>query len=370
MFSDTQKSFDRVFLIIVGLLLIVGLFSFMSASFGILAKNTAKFYGVLLNQGLGLIIGLVVMFLTSKINYEVWKKYAFYIFLMGVIAVGLVFIPGLGFSHGGATRWLNLGPFSFQPVELLKIGFIIYFAAWLSWTKVELNRMKSGVLPLVILFILGMVLLLKQPDTKSLILMIGSGGALAYLAGLPKKYVVTIFLAGMLGLGGLVAVKPYLFDRIQTFLNPSIDPQGSSFQLQQSLIAIGSGGVMGRGLGQSIQKFSYLPEPQGDSIFAVIGEEFGFIGSVFVVLLYVAFSQRAFWIAARAPDDFSRLVVSGLAILLLAQSFLNIASITGLFPLTGVPLVFMSHGGSALIISLFAVGVILNISRHITKTKS
>ncbi len=370
MFSDSKKAFDKPFLIIVGLLLIVGVFSFVSASFGVLAKNTSKFYGILLNQSLGLAIGLTVMWFTSKINYEFWKKYAFYIFLLGVIGVGLVFIPGLGFSHGGATRWLNLGPFSFQPVEVFKIGFIIYFAAWLGWTKTEYKRMKSGILPLAILFTLGVFLMLKQPDTKSLLLLVGSGGAMSYLAGLPKKYIFTFFIAVLIGLAGLVAVKPYLLDRIQTFMDPSLDPQGSSFQLQQSLIAIGSGGVFGRGLGQSIQKFSYLPEPQGDSIFAVIGEEFGFVGSVLVVLLYVAFAQRAFWIAARSPDNYSRLVVSGLAILLLAQSFLNIASITGLFPLTGVPLVFMSHGGTALIISLFSIGIILNISRHITKKQS
>ncbi len=368
--AKSQRNFDKPFMIIVGLLLIVGVFSFVSASFGILAKNSVKFWGVLLNQGLGLIIGLVVMWFTSKIHYSLWKKYAFYIFLFGVIGVGLVFIPKLGFSHGGATRWLDLGPFSFQPVELLKIGFIVYFAAWLGWTKAEYKKMKASILPLAILFISGVFLLLKQPDTKSLLLMLGTGGVLSYLAGLPKKYIFGVIMISIVGLGGLVAAKPYLLDRVQTFIDPAIDPQGSSFQLQQSLIAIGSGGVFGRGLGQSIQKFSYLPEPQGDSIFAVIGEEFGFIGSVLVIFLYVAFGQRAFWIANRATDSFGRLVVSGIAILLLAQSFLNIASITGLFPLTGVPLVFMSHGGSALIISLFAVGIILNVSRHITHSKS
>ncbi|MFT5359706.1 MAG: cell division protein FtsW [Candidatus Paceibacteria bacterium] len=370
MMVKSKKQFDRPFLVIVSLLIIVGLFSFISASFGVLAKNSTKFYGIILNQGLGLVLGLGVMWLSSRIHYTIWKKYAFYIFALGVVAVGLVFIPELGNSHGGATRWLNLGPFSFQPVELLKVGFVIYFAAWLGWTKAEYKKMKSGILPLAILFVLGAFLLLRQPDTKSLLLMVGTGGTLAYLAGLPKKYIFGSILIALVGFASLIAAKPYLLKRVQTFVDPSSDPQGSSFQLQQSLIAIGSGGVFGRGLGQSIQKFSYLPEPQGDSIFAVIGEEFGFVGSVFVILLYVAFGQRALWIARHATDSFGRLVVSGLAILLLAQSFLNIYSITGLFPLTGVPLVFMSHGGSALIISLFAVGIILNVSRYITNSKS
>jgi cell division protein FtsW len=368
MVTRSIKKVDKVFLGIVVLLLVVGAFSFVSASFGILAKNTSKFYGVLLNQGLGLLIGSFVVWFTSKVDYNIWKKYAFYIFFLGLIAVGLVFVPGLGFSHGGATRWLSLGPFSFQPVELFKIGFVIYFAAWLGYTKTEIKKMKANIWPLLLLFLGGVFLLIKQPDTKSLILMVATGSTMAYLAGLPKKYIAGMFLVGIIGFGGLIYTKPYLLDRIQVFLDPSIDPQGSSFQLQQSLIAIGSGGVFGRGLGQSIQKFSYLPEPQGDSIFAVMGEEFGFVGSTFVILLYLAFIGRAFWIARRSPDNFGKLAVSGLAILMFAQSFLNIFSITGLFPLTGVPLVFMSHGGSALIISLFAVGVILSVSRHIKRS--
>jgi len=361
--QQSNKKIDTTFLIIVGLLVTVGFFSFVSASFGILAKNSSKFYGVLFNQSLGLIIGLVTLWFTSRIPYQAWKTYSFYIFLAGAIAVGLVFIPGLGFSHGGATRWLDLGPMSFQPVELFKLGFIMYFAAWLGYTKAEFKKMKENILPLAILFGIGVFLLIKQPDTKSLILMLGTAGVMSYIAGLPKKYIAGLVVAGAIGFTLLVMAKPYLFDRIQTFLDPSSDPQGSSFQIQQSLIAIGSGGTLGRGLGQSIQKFSYLPEPQGDSIFAVIGEEFGFIGSTFVILLYLAFVGRGFWIAKRAPDSFSRLLVVGIVTLILFQSFLNILSITGLFPLTGVPLVFMSHGGSSLIIAFFAVGIILNISR-------
>jgi cell division protein FtsW len=362
-----QKKLDIFFLVTVSLLLIVGIFAFVSASFGVLAKDSGKFYGILLNQGLGLLIGVGAMWLMSRIKYDIWKKYAFYLLLFSIILVALVFVPGLGFSHGGATRWLSLGPFSFQPVEVFKIAFVVYFSAWLSFTKTKFEKMKSNAFPLFFLLATGFFLLLRQPDTKSLILMLATGSALSYLAGLPKKYIIALVLAGIVSLSGLVMAKPYLLDRVQTFVNPSIDPQGSSFQLQQSLIAIGSGGLFGRGLGQSIQKFSYLPEPQGDSIFAVIGEEFGFVGATFVILLYIMFTLRGFWIAARAPDDFSKLLVSGLIILMLAQSFLNIFSITGLFPLTGVPLVFMSHGGSALIIALASVGVILNVSRHIKK---
>jgi cell division protein FtsW len=179
---------------------------------------------------------------------------------------------------------------------------------------------------------------------------------------------IIICLIGFGAITVLAFVRPYVMERIKTFINPSSDPRGSSYQLQQSLIAIGSGGAFGRGLGQSVQKFNYLPEPQGDSIFAVIGEEFGFLGTTLLLTLYVFFAIRGFKIALRAPDTFSRYLVVGLVTLLTAQSFLNIASLVGLFPLTGVPLVFISHGGTALMVALGAVGIILNVSRYTKKT--
>jgi cell division protein FtsW len=214
--------------------------------------------------------------------------------------------------------------------------------------------------------IIGLVasVLVFQPDTKSLILMSATGLGMLFLSGTPVKHLL-IFGGTTVAVFLLVAFNtPYLSSRINTFLHPANDPTGSSYQLQQSLIAIGSGQVKGRGFGQSIQKFSYLPEPQGDSIFAVIGEEFGFLGTTIVVILYILFAMRGLWIARRSPDLFSGLLASGLVILISLQAFMNIASITGLFPLTGVPLVFMSQGGTSLLISLAAVGIILRISRE------
>ena len=184
-----------------------------------------------------------------------------------------------------------------------------------------------------------------------------------FISGVPWKYIIGIGLASVLLLGGLVIFTPYLRARVNTFIHPSQDSQGSSYQLQQSLIAIGSGGVFGRGYGQSIQKFSYLPEPQGDSIFAVVGEELGFVGSVSIIFLYVLFAFRGLRIANRSPDLFGRLLVSGIVILITAQSFMNIASIIGVFPLTGVPLVFMSQGGTSFMIDLIAIGIVLQVSK-------
>ncbi len=356
---------DRYFLSIVVLIVAVGLLAFVSASLGILAKNESKFYGVLFNQiVLGLVGGFAGMWLTMKIPYLFWKKHAFYIFLTTLVLTALVFVPGLGFSHGGAQRWISIGPLSFQPAELLKIGFVIYFATWLGWTQKKTQEVKFKIVPLFI--ILGIVagLLLKQPDTKSLILITAAACGMLFVSGVSWKKIFMIIGVGIVALAALAYVRPYLMERAKTFLNPASDPRGASYQLQQSLIAIGSGGIFGRGLGQSVQKFNYLPEPQGDSVFAVIGEEFGFVGSVILVVLYIFLAIRGYKIAILAPDHFSRYLVVGIMTLLIAQSFLNIASLVGLFPLTGVPLVFISHGGTSLFIALCAVGIVLNVSKY------
>lgn len=360
---------DRFFLGVVVALIVIGFFSFISASFGVLARDEHKFWSIVISQVLGLVLGGLLMYWFSKIDYKFWRKNAFYLFIFSILATLLVFVPALSFEHGGARRWISVGPISFQPVELLKVAFVIYFAGWLSWVKGKAKQVKYGVLPLVAMLAVVAVVLLQQPDTKSIILMFVASAAMLILSGVPWKYVFIAFGVGVLMFGILAVSKPYLFKRVTTFLNPTADSQGASFQLQQSLIAVGSGNVFGRGLGQSLQKFTYLPEPQGDSIFAVIGEEFGFIGTTLIIILFLIFGMRGLRIAYRAPDSFSRLLVAGLVILLLAQSFLNIASIVGLFPLTGVPLVFMSHGGTALMIAMATIGIILNVSRHQLKNR-
>ncbi len=361
-----RKPVDKVFLGIVIALLTIGVFIFISASLGILVKNESKFYAVLFNQiGLGLVCGLIGLTIASRIPHLFWRKNAFYIFLGTIVAMTLVFVPGLGYSHGGARRWVDVfGLFSFQPAELLKIGFLIYFAGWLSWAKQRVADLRFSILPLTILLGICAALLFVQPDTKSFVLMVASGGAMLFVSGVPWKYIFGVVLIGLLGITILAFANPYIKDRLTTFVDPSSDPQGSSYQLQQSLIAIGSGGVTGKGFGQSVQKFSYLPEPQGDSVFAVAGEEFGFIGGIIILMLYIGFMMRGFRIANRAPDLFSKLLTVGVISLVTFQAFMNIGSITGVIPLTGVPLPFISHGGTSLMITLFAVGIVLSISRQ------
>jgi len=364
-----EKKVDKFFLTNVLILNAIGVAMFVSASLGVLAKNEKTFYSVLVSQlVLGLGLGLIGMYFTMKIDYKLWRKYSYLIFIGSILLTAAVFIPHVGWSHGGALRWIKLGPVpSFQPVELLKFAFIIYFAAWLSWAKNKVQDFRFGILPLFVMLAIIAGILLKQPDTKSFILISVTGFAMLFISGVPFKYILGLALGVVFALGTLVFFTPYLQERVKTFIDPSSDPKGSSYQIQQSLISLGSGGIFGRGFGQSIQKFSYLPEPQGDSIFAVLGEELGFVGAIGTLFLYGLFALRGFRIANNSPDLFSRLLVSGIVILIMVQSFMHIASVVGVFPLTGVPLVFMSQGGTSFMIDLIAIGVVLNISKFSKK---
>jgi cell division protein FtsW len=366
-----EKKIDKFFLTTTLLLMCLGVAMFISASLGILVKNEKTFYSVLFNQLiLGFGLGFLGMFFCLKVNYKFWRKSAFYIFIGTIFLTAAVFIPHVGWSHGGATRWIKLGPLgTFQPVEFLKFGFVLYFAAWLSWAKGRVSDFKFGFLPFGIMVGIIALVLLRQPDTKSLILIIITGISMFFISGGPVKYILSLILGSLAIFALLVAFTPYLQERVKTFINPSQDIKGSSYQIQQSYIALGSGGILGRGFGQSIQKFSYLPEPQGDSVFAVLGEEVGFVGAIFTILLYAVFALRGLQIANNSSDLFSRLLVSGIVIMISAQSFMNIASIVGVFPLTGVPLVFMSQGGTSLMVDLIAVGIVFQISKFQIKRK-
>lgn len=360
-----QKGVDRTLLGIVLLLVVSGFFIFSSASLGLLARDGASFSSVAFSQVFfGIIGGGLAMFFASQIYYRNWRKFAFYIFVFTVILTLCVFIPGLGMEHGGAQRWIRLGGFSFQPAELLKIGFVIYMATWLSGVHKQIDSFRHGTLPFIgITAVVGVTLLL-QPDTDTFIIMGVAAAAMFITAGGSWRDVALMGLAGMILLAALAFTRPYVMERFTVFLNPSSDPQGAGYQIQQSLIAIGSGGVTGRGYGQSIQKFEYLPEPIGDSIFAVYSEEFGFIGSSLLVLLLAFFTFRGYKIAAHANDLFGMLLVVGFMTLIMTQAFLNIAAMVALAPLMGLPLPFISHGGTALLATLASVGIVLNVSKH------
>lgn len=359
------KKADKIFLISFFALLIAGFTVFISASLGIYAENRAEFTSIIFNQTFfGLFLGLIACFITSKLNYKLWRKFSFYLFGLSVIATLLVFIPNIGVSHGGASRWIYIGSLSFQPLEFLKIGFIIYFASWISGVKDKIQTIKYGLLPFLILIGIIGVILLKQPDTDSFVIMFMVGLIMYIIGGGKWRHMLLLAVLGVIGVTALIFIRPYLLDRLQTFLNPADNPLTSGYQIQQSLIAVGSGQMFGRGLGQSIQKYKFLPESIGDAIFPIAAEEFGFIGGVLIILLFILFASRGLKIAIWAPDIFSRLLVIGIVILVTIQSFINIAAMIGVLPLSGSPLIFFSQGGTALFFTLAEIGMIINVSKY------
>ncbi|MEI6843347.1 MAG: FtsW/RodA/SpoVE family cell cycle protein [bacterium] len=357
---------DIPFLISIFIFVVAGFLIFSSASLGLLSNPNGKYSSVTFSQtffGLGL--GLIFCWITSRIDYRLYRNYSFWLFILSILATLLVFVPGIGVLHGGAHRWIYIFGYSFQPSELLKIGFIFYLSAWYAGVKEKVITFKDGFLPFLILSAIVSGILLKQPDTDTLMITIFSGIAIFLSAGGKWKHLIAFGALVIVGFVGLVFARPYLMSRVTTFLNPADNALGSGYQIQQSLIAIGSGGIFGRGFGQSIQKFdNHLPEPIGDSIFAVAGEEFGFLGTTVILALFVFFAFRGLKIANQSPDIFGRLVTVGIVIMIVSQAFVNISAMVGVLPLSGITLPFISHGGTSLFMTLAEVGIILNISKH------
>jgi cell division protein FtsW len=282
----------------------------------------------------------------------------------------LVFTP-LGFEHGGARRWVSLGFISFQPSEILKFTTILFISHWFSEFAGKIKDWKYGFGAYALFVSLAAGILMLQPDSDSLALIVVVSFSIYWLRGAPLKHLFVMFITGSLLIGIYVASHPYIIERIKTFADMDRDPYGSSYQIRQSRIAIGSGKLYGRGLGQSVHKFgSYLPESNSDSIFAVFAEEYGFIGSTLLIFLYTLFGFFGFKVARNAPDLFAQNMATGITLLIVTQVFLNIAAISGLFPLSGLPLIFMSNGGTALVVTLAQVGILLNISRYVKKKKT
>lgn len=362
--TTSGKHIDRFFLISVSILTLSGFVIFLSASLGLLAQKGLNFETVALKQSISLLIGILAFFVFSKIKYTHFRQTAFFILLGAVIINLMIFIPGLTLHHGGASRWIDLGFISFQPSEFLKIAFIIYLAAWIQFARDKIKTFNFGLAPYLLIMAVLSTLLLIQSDTDTLAIIGFTGIIMLFIAGLPFRH---FFLAGLLMIMVVLSVvflRPYAYQRVKVFLNPGGDTQGAGYQINQSLIAIGSGELTGRGFGQSVQKFGYLPEPIGDSVFAVAAEEFGFIGGVILITLYLMFAISIFRIGTRAPDTFGGMVAIGIAVLVITESFLNMAAMLGLVPLFGVPLLFVSHGGTALIIILMAAGIVANISKY------
>lgn len=366
-----KLSGDRVFALIVAILVVGGAAIFLSAALGLLAREGASIGRLALTQlALGLIPGVIAL-AAIRFAPPAWIQKAvipLYVFALALTA--LVFIPGLGVHAGGATRWIDLGPVTVQPAEFLKPAVILMLALFLARAKEKIKDLKSGLIPFGLILAAPVLLLALQPNNSTILVIGATAMALYFIAGARWRDIGLIMLAGVAFVAIALFFRPYALDRVKTFINPAADGLGSGYQIQQSLIAIGSGGMLGRGFGQSAQKYNYLPEPVGDSVFAVYGEEFGFVGTVLLVLLFTAFATRGFTIASQAASAFGSYAATGLTLLITISAFMNIGAMLGIVPLTGLPLPFVSHGGTALLAALASVGVILNVAANRTKRKT
>jgi len=356
---------DKPFFIAILILLAVGILVLASASMVLSQKNFGTIGYYTLRQLLyGVIGGVVLLFATSAIPYRRWKKLALPLMLLSFLLLALLFIPELSYSAGGARRWFKIGALSFQPSELLKLSFIIYLSSWLDTRRREVASLSYGIIPFALMLAIIGLFLVMQPDIGTLGVVIATAGLLYFLGGGKISQIATLSVFGLIIGYFLIQLAPYRLSRILVFLNPEFDPQGAAYQINQAFIAIGSGGFFGTGFGKSLQKYNYLPEPMGDSIFAVFAEEMGFLGVMVFISLLSFLLWKGFHIASRAPDVFGKLLAAGISIGIAAQAFINIAAISGLLPLTGIPLPFMSYGSTSLAITLASMGILLNISKY------
>lgn len=368
MSSRHTSNLDFVLLAIVGVLVLFGLLMLASAGTGVgLDKFGDAYYFVKHQIVFGVLPGMIGLYVCSRIPYTFWRRHAFKFLAVSLLLLLLVFLPGITTGDlKGAHSWISIGPwFSFQPAEFIKLTFLIYLAAWLERQGSEgLRSVGSGLVPFLVALGLVLGLLLAQPDVGTMCIIIAQALTVYFVAGAPLPFVTGLVAAGAAGVLLLIKIAPYRTARLMTFLNPELDPQGVGYHINQALLAIGSGGFFGLGYGHSRQKFQYLPEVVGDSIFAVIGEELGLLGCVFVLGMFILLLQRLLTIAKRAPDPFAKYVCVGIAAWFLVQAFVNIGSMIAIMPMTGTTLPFISYGGTSLAIALSAVGVVLNISRH------
>lgn len=345
-------------------LLVLGLFVMASVSPVISKSRFGEEYHLLLRQFVGMGVGSAFFFISWNIRYTIWKTYAPVLLVLSLGLMVLVFVPSIGLELKGAKRWVNLKIVSIQPSEIFKVTFIMYLAAWLEAKRRSIASVYTGLIPFALMLGTAGILFILQPDVGTLGVLVLTSLLVFFIGGGRLSHISMLIGLGMIALAVIIVIQPYRKDRLAVFLHPEADTQGIGYQLNQALIAIGSGGIFGRGFGMSRQKFNYLPEATGDSIFAIYGEEFGFIGSMVLIAAFLVLFWRGMHISARAPDTFGKLLASGITLLIVLQAFTNIAAISGVLPLTGLPLTFISFGSTALVVHLASMGILMNISRY------
>jgi cell division protein FtsW len=354
-----------VCLIGIGLILIysTGWISILKQTAGASEGNT-----FFLMQLISLGLGFVGWYLASKFDYHIWQKYATPIFIVSILLMFLVLIPGISVSSRGASRWVRFGPVNFQPVELFKLGTVIFVSAWLTKNKNKLGKFVEGLLPLlVVVGIVAILTVLVQKDMGSSMVIILTVLAMYFISGAPWwNSALSVAIIGG-GVGVLAIIAPYRLARVMTFLGKSDEASASTYHINQALIALGSGGLLGRGLGKSLQAYGYLPEATNDSIFAIVGEEVGIFGCLIIIALFGILFWRGIKISKAAPDMFGKLLSAGIIFWIGFQAMINIAAMLNLIPLTGIPLPFVSYGGTSLIVLLTVIGILQNISKYTYK---
>ena len=358
---DERGILDLPYLILTLLLVAIGLIMLFSASYARAYTDSGTSTYYFARQGMFALAGIAIMLFVSRINYQIWRSFSFLI-LAGSIFL-LMLVPLIGTEEGGATRWIYLFGISFQPSEIVKLGVVLAFAAMISVYRERMKTFRYGVLPFAVILAVVAGLLVLEPHLSATIIICAAGAAMMFLGGTQIRWFVILGVAAVIFAAVYLKVQGYASSRITAWLDPFSDPSDSGYQIVQSLYAIGSGGLMGLGLGKSRQKYLYLPEEHNDYIFAIVCEELGFVGATLVILLFVLLIVRGYWIAMHARDRFGALMVAGLTTLFALQVFLNIGVVTNFLPATGISLPFFSYGGTALMLQLFEMGVILNISR-------
>ena len=350
--------FTAIILILFGLIMI-----YSASSIWAMYKFSDSFKYVK-QQGLFILVGIILVLIISKIDYRIYYKNATKIFLICIILLILVLIPGIGSVRNGSRSWFGIGSFGIQPSEFAKIGLIILTSKYLSKSNKFVKNIKKGVIPILSVLFLVFGLIMLQPDFGTGMIIVVSIIAMLFIAGVNMKFFIGLGLLGVIGIVILIVIAPYRMDRITSFIDPWSDPLGTGFQIIQSLYAIGPGGLLGMGFLKSRQKQFYLPEPQTDFIFSIISEEFGILGVVIISSLFILLLLFGIKIALNTKDNFAKLLSFGLIFQMLIQAVMNLMVVIGLIPVTGVTLPFLSYGGSSLLVSMVAIGIIMNISKN------
>ena len=354
---------DYLLSMIIFILVVFGLVMVSSASVVQSFENTGDTYYYFQHQLLwGVIVGLVAMFVFTRIPYEKYKKLGAAM-LVTIFAL-LVLVLILGRELGGSRSWIFIGTFSFQPTELIKLLFVLYLAVWFEKRQRQVTSFREGFLPFLVLLAAIAMFIALQPDLGTMGVILLTAVVVFYEAGGKLSHILSLLVASIAGLFLMLKMFPHAAQLFTAFLHPELDPQGVGYQINQAVMALGSGGFFGLGLGNSRQKFNYLPEASGDSIFAIIGEELGFVFALILIALFVLIAIRGFRIARQTEDVFGKLVAAGITAWIVFQAFFNIAGILNLIPFSGIPLPLISYGGSAMVVTLAALGILLNISRY------